>query len=62
MAEENKTKKENEIRQLCGMMKIGSIAADINFKGENEFLAVLMMLDKPSYSGYVHLVMVRLFG
>merc|ERR1711892_353 len=31
-------------------MRVGALAAQANLKGENEFLAVLMMLEKPTYS------------
>jgi len=48
--EENKGKKDEELRQICGIMKVGALAGEMNLRGENEFLAVLMMLQKPAYS------------
>ena len=46
----NKGKPDDQLRNLCGMMRVGALAAQANLKGETEFLAVLMMLEKPTYS------------
>ena len=31
-----------ELREICGVMKVGALSAQMNLKGEREFLAVLM--------------------
>lgn len=45
-----KIKSKEELREVCGVMKVGALAAQMNLKGEKEFLAVLMTKEKPTFS------------
>ena len=36
-----------ELHEICGVMKVGALSAQMNLKGEREFLAVLMT--KPGF-------------
>ena len=45
-----KIKSVEELRDICGVMKVGALSAQMNLKGEKEFLAVLMTREKPTFT------------
>lgn len=45
-----KVKSVEELRDICGVMKVGALSAQMNLKGEKEFLAVLMTKEKPTFT------------
>jgi len=45
-----KIKSVEDLRDICGVMKVGALSAQMNLKGEKEFLAVLMTREKPTFT------------